>query len=83
MILDVLYDLFHQFLILLILIHFIFFLPSNLFHHIEHPESLKRVDSQQNRENGDLVDTDIELDTNTVVEDTTEITESQLNDEGL
>ena len=33
----------------------------------------KNIDSQQNRENDDLVDTDIDLDTYTVVEDTTEI----------
>ena len=49
---------------------------------IEQPQSLKRIYIQQNRENDDLVDTDIELSTNTVVEDTTKITESQLNNEG-
>ena len=46
---------------------------------IEHPESLKSIDSQQNRENDDLVDTDIELDSNTELENTTEIIESLMN----
>ena len=40
---------------------------------MKHPNSLKSIDRQQNRENDDLVDTDIDLDTYTVVEDTTEI----------
>ena len=40
---------------------------------IENPQSLKRIDNQQSSENDDLVDTDIELDTYTSVEDTTEI----------
>ena len=38
---------------------------SDIFHQIEKPESLKRVDIEQNRENDDLVDTDIELEKNT------------------
>ena len=35
--------------------------------HIEHPDLLKSIDSQQNRENYDRVDTDIELGSNTEV----------------
>ena len=46
---------------------------------IEHPESLKSIDSQQNRENDDHVDTDIELESNTEVKNTTEIIESLMN----
>ena len=41
---------------------------------IEHPESLKNIDSQLNSENDDLVDTNIDLETNTEVKNTTEIT---------
>ena len=41
------------------------------------------IDNQQKRENVDLVDTDIELEIDTAVEDNTEITESQLNNEVL
>ena len=41
---------------------------------MEHPKPLKRIYIQQNRENDDLADTDIDLEKNTVVEDTTEIT---------
>ena len=40
----------------------------------KNPESLKSIDSQQSRENDDLVDTDIDLEKNSVVEDSTEIT---------
>ena len=43
---------------------------------IENPQSLKRIDNQQNRENVDLVDTDIELEIDTGMEDTTKITQS-------
>ena len=50
---------------------------------IEHPGSLKSIDRQKNRENDDLVDTDIELESNTEVENTTEIIESPMNNEGL
>ena len=40
---------------------------------IENPQSLKRIDNQKSRENVDFVDTDIELETYTIVEDTTSI----------
>ena len=38
---------------------------------------------KQNRENDDLVDTDIGLESNTEVKNTTEIIESPMNDEGI
>ena len=41
------------------------------------------IDNQQIRENVDLVDTDIELERDNLMEDSNEITESQLNNEGL
>ena len=50
---------------------------------IKHPEWIKRIDRKKNRENDDLVDTDIETESNTEVENTTEITESPMNNEGL
>ena len=50
---------------------------------IEHPESLKFIDSRKSRENYDLVDTDIELESNTEVGNTNEIIESPMNNEGL
>ena len=34
---------------------------------MKHPNSLKSIDRQQNRENDDLVDTDIEMGTHTEV----------------
>ena len=48
---------------------------------IEHPESLKMIDIQQSKDNDDIVDTDIKLDSNNEVENTTEITESPMNNE--
>ena len=50
---------------------------------IENTQSGKRIGNQQNRENDDLVYTEIDLDTDTIVEDTTEIIEPQPNNEGL
>ena len=49
----------------------------------KNPESLKRIDIQQNSENDDHVDTDIEIEKNDVVEDSNGIKESQLNNEEL
>ena len=40
---------------------------------IKHPQRLKSIGSQLIRENDDLVDTDIDLETNNVLEDTTKI----------
>ena len=41
------------------------------------------IDIQENRENDDIVDTDIEMYTNNIVGDTTKVKESQQNIEGL
>ena len=43
---------------------------------IENPESLKRIDSQNNKENDDIVDIYIELETNVVKK--TELSTSEL-----
>ena len=50
---------------------------------IENTLSLKRIDNKQIRKNVYLVDTDTDLEKDAVLEYTTEITELQLNNEGL
>ena len=50
---------------------------------IDNPQSLESTDNKKIRENVDIVDTYIQLYTDAVMEATTGITESQLDNEGL